>query len=131
MSLADYFETTKGMGVLATSDSDGNVDVAIYSRPYVVADNTIALSMLERLSYANIQSNPKAAYMFVEHGAGYAGKRLYLTMTSEEKDPARVAEIRQQHSRLGHSDDKIRHMMYFTVDRIRPLVGDKHQESDV
>ena len=131
MSLADYFETTKGMGVLATSDSDGNVDVAIYSRPYVVADNTIALSMLERLSYANIQSNPKAAYMFVEHGKGYAGKRLYLTMTSEEEDPERVAEIRQQHSRLGHSDDKIRHMMYFTVDRIRPLVGGKYQEPDV
>ena len=131
MSLADYFETTKGMGVLATSDSDGNVDVAIYSRPYIVADNTIALSMLERLSYANIQSNPKAAYLFVEHGDRYAGKRLYLTMTSEEEDPERVAEIRQQHSRVGHSDDKIRHMMYFTVDRIRPLVGDKRQESDV
>ena len=51
-------------------------------------------------------------------------------MTSEE-DPERVAEIRQQHSRLGHSDDKIRHMMYFTVDRIRPLVGGKYQEPDV
>ncbi len=124
MSLADYFEATKGMGVLATSDSEGNVDVAIYSRPYVVGEDTIALSMLERLSYANIQSNPKAAYMFVEQGKGYAGKRLYLTMAAEEKDPERAAEIRQQHSRVGHSDDKVRHMMYFTVDRIRPLVGD-------
>ncbi len=131
MSLADYFETTKGMGVLATSDSDGNVDVAIYSRPYVIGENTIALSMLERLSYANIQSNSKAAYMFVEHGAGYAGKRLYLTMTGEEKDPDRVAEIRQQHARVTHSDDKIRHMMYFTVDRIRPLVGEGPRKSDV
>ena len=82
MSLADYFENTKGLGVLATSDSDGNVDIAIYSRPYVIDETTIAFSMLERLSYANIQSNPRAAYLFMERGEGYVGKRLYLTKTA-------------------------------------------------
>jgi hypothetical protein len=125
MSLADYFENIKGLGVLATSDSDGNVDIAIYSRPYVIDETTIAFSMLERLSYSNVQSNPRAAYMFMERGEGYVGKRLYLTKTGEEKDPERIKEIRQQHSRAKDSDDKTRHLMYFTVDKIRPLVGDK------
>ena len=125
MSLADYFKSIKGMGILATSDSDGSVDIAIYSRPYIIEEDTIAFSMLERLSYANIQSNPKAAYMFVESGEGYAGKRLYLNMTGEEKDPERIAEIRNQHAKVKHYDEKIRHMIYFRIERIRPLVGEK------
>ena len=81
--------------------------------------------MLERLSYSNIQSNPKAAYMFVEQGEGYAGKRLHLTKTGEEMDPERIKEIKQQHTKTREPDDKVRHLIYFTVDKIRPLVGDK------
>ena len=124
MSLAEYFENTKGLGVLATSDSDGNVDIAVYSRPYIIDEKTIAFSMLERLSYSNIQSNPKAAYMFAEQGEGYAGKRLHLTKTGEEKDPDRIKEIKQQHTKTREPDEKARHLIYFTVDKIRPLVGD-------
>ena len=123
MDLAEYFENIKGVGILATSDSDGNVNTAIYSRPYVIDENTVAFSMLERLSYANIQSNPKAAYMFIERGEGYNGKRLYLTMTGEEKDPERITDIKKQHVRARDDDGKVRHLIYFTVDRTRPLVG--------
>jgi hypothetical protein len=125
MSLAEYFENNKGLGVLATSDSDGNVDIAVYSRPYIIDEKTIAFSMLEKRSYSNIQSNPRAAYMFVEQGEGYAGKRLHLTKTGEEKDEERIKQIRQQHSKAKDYDDKVRHLIYFAVDKIRPLVGDK------
>ena len=125
MSLSDYFQAVKGMGVLATSDSDGNADIAIYSRPYIIDEKTIAFSMLERLSYANVQSNPKAAYLFIEKGEGYAGTRLYLTRTGEEKDPQRIKEIKQQHSRTHSSEETPKHLVYFTVEKIRPLVGDK------
>ena len=125
MSLAEYFENIKGPGVLATSDAEGNVDIAVYSRPYIIDEKTIALSMLEKLSYSNIQSNPKAAYMFAEQGEGYAGKRLHLTKTGEETDPERIKEIKQQHTKTREPDEKVRHLIYFTVDKIRPLVGDK------
>ena len=125
MSLAEYFEDIKGLGVLATSDSDGNVDIAVYSRPYIIDENTIAFSMLEKLSYSNIQSNPKAAYMFVEDSPGYNGKRLHITKTGEEKDPERIKEIKKQHAKIREPDEKIRHLVYFTIDKIRPLVGDK------
>jgi hypothetical protein len=124
MSLTEYFKNIKGLGVLATSDSDGNVDIAVYSRPYIIDEKTIAFSMLERLSYSNVQSNPKAAYMFAEQGEGYSGKRLHLTKTGEEKDPERIKEIKQQHTKTREPDEKVRHLIYFTVDKIRPLVGD-------
>ena len=123
MSLGDYFENIKGVGILSTSDSDGNVNTAIYSRPYVIDEDTVAFSMLERLSLSNIQSNPKAAYMFIERGEGYSGKRMYLTMTGEEKDPEKIRTIKQQHERAKDDDGKVRHLIYFTVNRTCPLVG--------
>ncbi|HUV62812.1 MAG TPA: pyridoxamine 5'-phosphate oxidase family protein [Sedimentisphaerales bacterium] len=125
MNLAEYFETITGTGILATSDSDGNVDIAIYARPYIIDEKTVAFSMLERLSFKNVQSNPKAAYMFIEQGEGYIGKRLYLTVTGEEKDPERIKAIKQMHSKTHGAPDTVRHLVYFTVVKIRPLTGDK------
>ncbi len=124
MSLAEYFETIKGTGILATCDSNGNVDLAIYSRPYVIDENKIAFSMLDRTSFSNVESNPKAAYMFVEHGEGYNGKRLYLTKVGEESDPQRIEEIKSQRpKRHKTSSESARHFVYFEIDKIRPLVG--------
>ena len=124
MELADYFKNVNGTGILATSDSQGNVDAAIYSRPYVIDENTIAFSMLERLSYANIQSNPKAAYLFIEKGEGYHGKRLYLTKVGEEQNPERIRELKAKHAKIFHPEDINKHMVYFNINNVRPLVGD-------
>ncbi len=41
MNLGEYFATVKGTGILATSDSRGNVDIAIYARPYFIDEKTI------------------------------------------------------------------------------------------
>jgi hypothetical protein len=123
MSLAEYFETIEGTGILATSNSDGNVDLAIYSRPYVIEENKIAFSMLERTSYANVQSNPKAAYMFIEKGQGYKGKRLYLKKSGEETDPQRIEEIKSQRMKRHESTtESARHFVYFSVENIRAVV---------
>jgi hypothetical protein len=124
MNLAEYFQSTEGIGVLATCDSGGNVDLAIYSRPYVIEEDKIAFSMLERTSFANVQSNPKAAYMFVEQGEGYKGKRLYLTKVGEESDPQRIEEIKSQRpKRHETSTESARHFVYFSIDKTRPIVG--------
>jgi len=127
MDLAAYFENTKGTGVLATSGLEGNVDAAIYARPYVIDEKTIAFSMLERLSFANIQANPKAAYLFIERGDGYTGKRLYLTKTHEETDPERIKELKKKHSKIFSPDQINRHIVYFRIEKVRALVGDKEE----
>jgi hypothetical protein len=41
MELKEYFEQTHGRGVLATADSDGKVDAAVYSRPHILEDGTL------------------------------------------------------------------------------------------
>ena len=73
MDLKDYFEKKQGLGVLATSDANGKVDAAVYSRPHVMAEGTVALIMHDRLSHHNLESNPHAAYLFVEEGTKSKG----------------------------------------------------------
>ncbi len=125
MVLSEYFETAEGTGILATADSDGNVDLAIYATPHMVDDETLVLVMADKLSHANLQSNPKAAYMFIEKTKGYQGKRLYLEKLREENDPQIVQSIRR-HKRYDEEGKAISgsSAVYFKIDKIRPLVGD-------
>ncbi len=122
MKLADYFEGVKGLGILGTADSEGKVDLAVYARPHVVDETTIALIMSDRLSHANLQSNPSAAYLFMEQGEGYVGRRLYLTKIREETDPERIDGMRREGARHYASDSK-KYLVYFRVEKVRPLVG--------
>lgn len=123
MNLSDYFETTQGTGILATANSEGQVDVAIYSRPHVTDEDTIAFIMRPRLSHENLQSNPHAAYMFIEEGPGYKGKRLYLTKLREETDSTLIDSLRRKEHK-AKSDEKS-FLVYFHIDMVRSLVGDK------
>jgi hypothetical protein len=123
MNQSDYFENTAGTGVLATADSKGNVDVAIYAKPHAIDENTIAFIMNERLSYKNLTSNPKAAYLFLEDCPAYKGKRLYLTKIKEETDKELIDSIRRESGKHQEGDLK-KHLVYFRVDRIRELVGE-------
>jgi hypothetical protein len=124
MNLSDYFETAQGIGILATANSEGQVDVAIYSRPHVTDEDTVAFIMRPRLSHENLQSNPHAAYMFIEKGPGYKGKRLYLTKLREETDPALIDSLRRKDGKHKAKSDEKSFLVYFHIDKIRPLVGD-------
>ena len=125
MSLREYFENTKGRCVLATADSKGMVDLAIYSRPHVIDEENIAFIMLDRLSHANLQSNPHAAFLFMEEGGKYVGKRLFLTKTREEEDQGIVEKFRRKKSYdLPDDDKKMRFLVYFHIDKVLPLIGD-------
>ena len=123
MDLNEYFEKTEGLGVLSTADTSGHVDTAIYARPHVMDENTVAFIMNERLSYENVTSNPKAAYLFLEDALGYKGKRLYLTKTKEETDKELIDSVRRK-SEKHHEVDSKKHLVYFRVDKIRALVGE-------
>lgn len=127
MTLSEYFETVKGRGILATADSKGNVDVAVYSRPHFIDENTIAYIMRDRLTHENLQSNPHAAFLFMESGDKYIGKRLYLTKIKEETDPEAVKKIqwRKTYNDPDDEQDAKRFLVYFKIDRVLPLIGDK------
>jgi len=126
MNLRDYFETTQGFGVLATASADGTVDAAVYARPHVIDDQTVAFLMADRLSHANLQSNPHAAYLFHEADKGFKGKRLHLTRIAEETDPEKIQALRRPNSPRScvPKESETSTLVTFRVDRVRPLVGE-------
>lgn len=127
MTLSEYFKNTKGVGVLATSDSDGRVDGAIYSRPHFEDEETVTFIMADRLSHKNLESNAHAAYIFKAEEEGYTGKRLFLTKVKEEDDAAVINQLMKEH----HPDvyeaykDIKKFLVFFKIDKVLPLVGDK------
>jgi hypothetical protein len=127
MTLKDYFETKKGLGILSTADSDGRVDAAVYSRPHFMADGTLALVMRDRLSHTNLQSNPHAMYLFKEDGPGYKGKRLFITKVKEEKNTELLESLRRR--KTEYEDDADRFLVFFKIDKEIPLVGDGNKAS--
>ena len=125
MELKAYFESADGVGILSTADAGGQVNAAVYARPHVIDEQTVAFIMRERLSYRNLLSNPRACYLFVEDDPGYAGRRLYLTKIREESDTDVIAQFRRR-QRKDEEPNENKSLVYFTVDRVRPLVGDSN-----
>ena len=127
MKLNEYFENVKGVGVLATSDANGKVNVAVYSRPHFLGghDQELAFIMNDRLSHDNLQLNPRAAYLFIEEGGEYVGKRLFLTKIREETDREKIEAIRRRNlpPQCDASEAKRKYLVHFQVDGTRPLVG--------
>lgn len=125
MDLQQYFENTEGTGILATSDESGRVDMAVYTKPHVADSETIALVMKERLSHKNLTKNLHAAYLFLARGLGYKGIRLYLTMLQEEINQSLIEAMRQKQPEMfPKNDDSHKFIVFFHIDKIRPLVGD-------
>ena len=124
MALEQYFEEKEGLGILSTADENGVVNTAVYSRPHVMDDHTIAFIMANRLSHANLQANPHAAYLFKEVGHGYRGKRLSLTKIKEEQETELLHTLRRRtYSDEQEAKMKPLSLVYFKVDEERPLVG--------
>ena len=121
MELKEYFENTVGSGILATADSDGKVDAAIYARPHIMDDGSIALIMRDRLTHHNLQSNSHACYMFIEKTPGYKGKRFFLTKIREEQDSELLQSLRRR--QYLNEKDESKFLVFFKIDKDLPLVG--------
>ena len=122
MDLKAYFEDTTGIGILATADADGKVDAAVYARPNILEDGSLAFIMRDRLTHHNLQSNPHATFLFCENGPGYKGKRLFLTKVREEQDSELLAQLRKRE--YINEKDESKFLVFFKLDRELPLIGD-------
>jgi hypothetical protein len=126
MKLTDYFENAKGIGVLATAAANGAVNAAIYARPYFLDpadDSTIAFIMGDRKSHDNVSVNPSALYLFIEEGTNDQGIRLTLTKTREENDQEKIRAICRRKSTREENEEKVRFLVHFRIDAVRPLTG--------
>ena len=124
MDLKEYFESRHGIGVLSTADAEGRVDAAVYSRPHVFDDGTVAFVMRNRLTHRNVSQNAHAAYLFIEEGSRLGGVRLFLRKLKEETDHDLIAALTRRH--LTAEEDRAKgpkFLVTFAVEKVLPLVG--------
>jgi hypothetical protein len=125
MRIKDYFEKTEGLGILSTADGKGKVDAAVYSRPHIMDDGTVAFVARERLTHHNLQENPSAVYLFVEAGRGYRGVRLFLNKVGEYTEHELIQKMTR--SWLSQEEDEAKgpkFLVCFEVERMVNLIGD-------
>lgn len=124
MNLEKYFRETNGTGILATANKDGDVDTAIYAKPHLLNDGTLGFIMRDRLTHANLMSNPRANYMFIQHTHGFKGIRLFLKMSREYTDEKLIASMSRRH--LSPEEDRAKgpkFLVAFTVEKALHLIG--------
>ncbi len=121
MNLKDYFSNARGLGILSTAHSSGSVNSALYSRPHFLGDDLVSFIMRDRLTRANLLTNPKANYMFVQQSDGLNGVRLNLHKVSESSDQQQIAKL----SRRGKDTEngEQRYLVSFKVEKVLSLIG--------
>ncbi len=124
MNWKSYFDGRRGTGLLATADRTGAPNVAVYSRPHVLADGTLAFGMTDRLTHANLQANPHAVYAFQEKG--FQGVRLYLEKVREEDRGPVLEEVRHRADAIvgPGTGAEVKFLVCFRVVKALNLVGD-------
>lgn len=125
MTLKEYLENRQGKSILSSAGSAGLVTSAIYSKPHMLDDGTLAFVMRKRLTHENLATNPCAAYMFIEEGHGHQGLRVFLRKLREDTDSALLEKMTRRH--LSPEEDKAKgpkFLVYFSVEKILPLIGD-------
>jgi len=126
MTLKEYFHNTRGTGVLATADNEGRTDAAIYSRPHIMDDGSLAFIMRERLSFNNLQSNDYATFLFMENEAHLKGMRLFMKKTGDDTNEELISSMTRRN--LSPEKDKAagpKHIVYFNLEKALELVGGK------
>jgi hypothetical protein len=91
-------------------------------RPHIMDEKKVAFIMAERLTHENLKSNPWAAYLFMEAGGGWSGKRVYLKKLKEEQNEELIQEICRKCD-YSRYDVKNRFVVYFSVENVLPLIG--------
>ncbi|MEJ2253886.1 MAG: pyridoxamine 5'-phosphate oxidase family protein [Nitrospirota bacterium] len=59
-----------GTGVMTSASAEGRVNAAIYARPHVTEEGTLAWGMTEGRTLRNVKENPSALFLYMNPGVG-------------------------------------------------------------
>jgi hypothetical protein len=110
MSLEKYFTDTKGTGVFASANGEGEVNTAIFSKPHITEDGSMIFIMGDNKTHENLQSNPLTSFLFME--------------AAEEENDELVQKLCRRCREVNDPDSmRKRYVVYFTIDKELPLIG--------
>jgi hypothetical protein len=84
--------------------------------------------MNDNLTHHNLQSNPRAAYLFKETADSYKGKRFFLTKIREEKDSDLLMQLKRRTYPADKDFKGHRFLVFFKIEKELPLIGPGEEE---
>lgn len=124
--LVEFFNKQPRLGALASSDRSGRVNVAYFNSIRMLDDRTVVMGLGRNRTLANLQENPRAAFMILEPGKtfeGWKGLRVYMVMKSCETEGELLENIKKEIAQ--HAGEKAASMIQaavsFEVTELRPL----------
>lgn len=121
--LAEAF-AAGGRGVIATAGRDGTVNLAVYARPHLIDERTVAWGMTDGRTWTNVRENPRAAYLFMHPDPGWSGVRLGLILKEVQATGSLLDAVRASTARMvGDAAAAVVHrVVVFQVVEVRPLI---------
>lgn len=126
--LMEMFNKMSRIGVLATSNNDGDVNVAVFGSPRMIDENTVIMAIGDNRSYQYLQENPKASFIVVEPGdspMAWKGARLYLEVDTMERYGELLDSFREKIRKMAGdtSANAIVAAIRFRITAVRPLIA--------
>jgi hypothetical protein len=126
--LMKMFNKTSRIGALATSNKNGDVDVAVFGSPRMIDEETVIMAIGDNRSNAYLQENPKASFIVVEPRDApmtWKGARLYLEVDTMERYGELLDSFRENIRKMAgdKSADAIIAAIRFRITDVRPLIA--------
>jgi hypothetical protein len=125
-TVRNCLKTDGRANLLATSDSNGKVDIAMFGSYQLMDDSSVIVMLSDNRSFANLNENPNAACIVMLHGkTGMAteGCRLYMKVRTIEDEGEKWHEVREKiRARIGNAADMLKHLVWFDIVEARPIL---------
>jgi hypothetical protein len=124
----EMFNKKSRIGALATSNKNGDVNVAVFGSPQMINEDTIIMAIGDNRSFKYLQENPKASFIVIEPGespATWKGVRLYLEVAEFERYGEVLDSFREKIRKVAgkKSADAITAAIRFKIVDVRPLIA--------
>lgn len=126
-SVKELINDPSRVGVLATTDREGNPNVAVFGSPYMPDDLTLVMGLADTRTAQNLLESGRAVFMSVIPNANplmTGGARIYLKVRTMEKEGPNFEMIREKIRAVGgdRPASRIRYAVFFDIESSRPLI---------
>ena len=126
-SVRNLVNDPRRVGVMATTNRDGEPNAAVFGSPYMPDDLTLVMGLADTRTAQNLLETGRAVFLSVlphEDTMKTQGTRLYLRVRAMEREGANLDAIKEK-IRAGAGEAaaaRVRYAVFFDVESTRPLI---------
>ncbi len=134
-SVRDLINHPRRVGVLATTNRQGEPNAAVFGSPYMPDDLTLVMGLGENRTAQNLLETGRAVFLSVlpaDDPMETQGARVYLKVRTIEKTGPNLEAVKARiRAAAGdRASARVRYAVYFDIEGTRPLVDWSPKSTD-